>query len=48
MLHAPVIFLVGGAVGLIARPMFDERREKKRKEENDRLAEAIATAMKKQ
>jgi hypothetical protein len=45
MLHIPVMFLVGGAVGLLARPVIDERRERKRKEEHERLANAIVAAM---
>jgi hypothetical protein len=45
MLHIPVMFIVGGAVGLLARPVVDEHREKKRKEEHERLAAAIVAAM---
>jgi hypothetical protein len=43
-----LIFLAGGAVGLLARPALDERREKKKKEEAETLAIAIAAALKKQ
>lgn len=46
MLPAPLVFIAGGALGLIARPAIEERREKKRKEEAERLAIAIAAALK--